>query len=96
MSTEEFRVFLSFIGLMTAIIAGTKIILTWLRRPRAQMTLPPDLVERLDRIERAVDVTALEVERIGEGQRFLTRALGDRALAEPQRAEGSGRVVTPH
>ena len=96
MSTEEFRVFLSFIGVMTAIIAGTKIILTWLRRPRAPMTLPPELVERLDRIERAVDVTALEVERIGEGQRFLTRALGDRALAEPPRPEGSGRVVTPH
>lgn len=96
MSTEEFRVFLSFIGVMTAMIAGTRIILTWLRRPRGQVTLPPELVERLDRIERAVDVTALEVERIGEGQRFLTRALGDRVLPEPHRPEGSGRVVTPH
>lgn len=96
MSTEEFRIFLSFIGLMTAIIAGTKIILTWLRRPRGQITLPPELVERLDRIERAVDVTALEVERIGEGQRFLTRAFGERQIAEPQRPDAAGRVVTPH
>lgn len=96
MSTEEFRVFLSFIGVMTAMIAGTKIILTWLRRPRSQMTLPPELAERLERIERAVDVTALEVERIGEGQRFLTRALGERGVAEVQRPDASGRVVTPH
>jgi hypothetical protein len=96
MSTEEFRIFLSFIGLMAGLGAVTRIILVWLRRPRGQVVLPPELTERLDRIERAVDVTALEVERIGEGQRFLTRALGERAIAEAQRPEGSGRVVTPH
>jgi hypothetical protein len=77
-------------------IAGTRIVLTWIRRPRGTPALPPEIVERLERIERAVDVTALEVERIGEGQRFLTRALGERALAEPSRTDSPGRVTTPH
>ena len=31
--------------------------------------------EKLDRIERSVDAIALEIERVGEGQRFLTKAL---------------------
>lgn len=31
--------------------------------------------ERLARLEQAVDSIALEIERIGEGQRFLTRSL---------------------
>ncbi len=33
--------------------------------------------EKLDRIERSVDAIALEIERVGEGQRFLTKALTD-------------------
>jgi hypothetical protein len=43
---------------------------------RAQKA-PDDLGGRLDRIENAVDVIAVEVERISEGQRFLTRVLAD-------------------
>ena len=38
---------------------------------------PTDVTGRLERIENAVDVIALEVERISEGQRFLTRVLAD-------------------
>ena len=34
--------------------------------------------EKLDRIERSVDAIALEIERVGEGQRFLTKALTDK------------------
>ena len=49
--------------------------------------LPPDLAERLDRIERAVEAVALEVERISEGQRFVTKLLSERA--EPGRLPGS-------
>ena len=96
MSTEEFKFFLTFIGMMATMVAGTRIVLTWLRRPRGTAALPSELLERLERIERAVDVTALEVERIGEGQRFLTRALGERSLPDPARADPSGRIVTPH
>ena len=40
----------------------------------------PTVHARLDRIEQAVESIAVEVERIGEGQRFLTRVAGDRAI----------------
>ena len=44
---------------------------------------------RLERIEQAVETIALEVERIGEGQRFLTRIAGDRALPASAAPPGS-------
>ena len=96
MGTEEFRMVLGFVGAMAALVAVTGVILVWIKRPRPLVVLPPELTERLDRIERAVDVTALEVERIGEGQRFLTRALGERSVADPARLDASERVITPH
>lgn len=34
---------------------------------------------RLERIEQAIDAMAVEVERIAEGQRFVTKLLSDRA-----------------
>ena len=34
--------------------------------------------ERLERLEQAVEAIALEVERVGEGQRYLTRVLENR------------------
>ena len=40
--------------------------------------LSADVTERLERIERAVESVAIEVERISEGQRFVTRVLADR------------------
>jgi hypothetical protein len=43
----------------------------------------------------ALDAIALEVERIGEGQRFVTRLLEDRARRDPA-AEAQSRVSTPH
>ena len=49
--------------------------------------VPSDLGERLDRIERAVESIALEVERISEGQRFVTKLMSERAERLPQ---GSG------
>jgi hypothetical protein len=41
-------------------------------------SLPSDLAERLNRLEAMGETTALEVERIGEGQRFVTRLLTER------------------
>jgi hypothetical protein len=45
--------------------------------------IPGDLVQRLDRLESAVDGVAVEMERVGEGQRFVTQLL----------AEGSARSL---
>ena len=58
----------------------------------------PALDARLSRIEEAVETIAIEMERMGEGQRFVTKLLAERAgqLPEGQKNVGSGRVTTPH
>ena len=40
------------------------------------------LEERITRIEQAVDAIAVEVERVGEGQRFVTKLLSEGAHRE--------------
>lgn len=56
---------------------------------RQQQAEAAALRERIDRMDGAIDAIALEVERIGEGQRFLTQAMTERvprpdsALGEP-------------
>ena len=53
----------------------------------AASPISPDVSERLDLIERAVESVALEVERISEGQRFVTKLMTERP--EPGRLPGS-------
>jgi hypothetical protein len=50
--------------------------------PAQQQQLPSDLSERLARLEQMGETTALEVERIGEGQRFVTRLMTEKAGRE--------------
>jgi len=50
--------------------------------------LPADQMERLSQIERSVDAVAIEVERIGEGQRFMTKVLTEKD-PPPPRASGA-------
>lgn len=45
----------------------------WRRSATAITSLPRDITDRLLRMEQAIEATAVEVERIGEGQRFITR-----------------------
>ena len=45
----------------------------WKRGGQVVAAFPKEIGERLGRLEQAAEATALEVERIGEGQRFLTR-----------------------
>jgi high-affinity K+ transport system ATPase subunit B len=42
----------------------------------------PELVERLARVEQIVEATAIEIERISEGQRFTTKLLGEKKAVE--------------
>lgn len=68
-----------------AIIMGTlsgmffPVIRAWARRldggASASATTLRDVEDRLERIERAVEATSIEVERISEGQRFTTKLL---------------------
>ncbi len=52
--------------------------------------------QRLEQLQQAVDTIAIEVERISEGQRFVTRILSDRSLsagsAEPVRVSKKAAV----
>ena len=53
--------------------------------------------ERLARVEQAVESIALEIERIGEGQRYVTKLLNEPAqplAAAP--AKPASQAVTPH
>ena len=68
----------------------------WRRSAATVTTFPKELVERLQRMEHSIEATSIEVERIGEGQRFLTRLFtegeGTRAIgsATPQMIERKG------
>ncbi len=63
----------------------------WRRSPAgsaAPAVMPHEMDDRLSRLEQAMDAVAVEVERIGEGQRYMTRMLGSGAaepIAVPQR-----------
>lgn len=59
----------------------------WRRSAAVVTSLPKEITERLSRMEQAVEATAVEVERIGEGQRFLTRLFTE---GEGARAIGAG------
>ena len=58
----------------------------WRRSAKAVMELPKELYERFTRLEQAVDAIAVEVERVGEGQRYVTNLMAEGG----QRALGAG------
>jgi len=49
----------------------------WRRGGQVQPALPADLGDRITNIERGVEAVAIEVERLGEGQRFVTQLLAE-------------------
>ena len=68
-----------------------------MRRGAALSGADPPMVHRLDaleRIERTVEATAIEVERIAEANRFMSKLLADRAEAQSAERRPE-RVITP-
>ena len=60
-------------------------------RRAARPVIPPgwfDASQRLERLEHAVDTIAIEMERVSEGQRFITKIMTQRDGSAPN-AEGS-------
>ena len=47
----------------------------WRRGAAVVSALPGEFMERMSRLEQAVESIAIEVERVGEGQRFMTRVM---------------------
>ena len=71
--------FIVFVMMPVAVAFARRI---WKRTAGAVAAIPSDVSDRLRAIEHAVESVALEVERIGEGQRFMSRLFTDRQLAE--------------
>ena len=74
----------------------------WLVRPQGNF-LEPEHLDRIDgrlvRIEGAIEAIAVEVERLGEGQRFTARLIADRLPegVQPRSLPSEyRRVDTPH
>ncbi len=78
---EEFYVlggiFLIVVGLPLSVAYARRI---WKRSTAVVMSIPAELVSRIQRIEQTVETSAVEIERIGEGQRFITKILGEQKL----------------
>lgn len=55
----------------------------WKRGTAVVSGVPQELLDRLGRLDQAVDSIAIEVERIGEGQRFVTRVMSEGGRALP-------------
>lgn len=76
----------------------------WVRGGRRTSAADIESSPRLQRIEQAIESIAIEVERIGEAQRFTTKLLGERAADPiaarlPQGATAPRRepgTITPH
>ena len=71
-----------FIVFILFVLAPVAVGFVWRSiRRQSNTSLPPgwtDHLQRMERLEQAVDTVAIEIERISEGQRFLTKALADR------------------
>lgn len=82
-------------GTIMIMVLGTPIIRAIIRAverrhaPSSTPAMPADVSGRLERIEQAVDSIAIEVERISESQRYLTR------LQTEQRALGAAPSEPP-
>ena len=83
---EEFwilgGIFLFVVALPLTIAYARRI---WKRTAGTISALPQEIYDRFNRLDQAVDAIAIEVERVGEGQRYLTRVHADQ-----QRALGAG------
>lgn len=70
----------------------------WRRSPKETPEARSDMISpRLDRLEQAVDAVAIEIERIAEGQRFLTKVFGSGAgLAARDAGLARGNDASAH
>lgn len=59
------------------------------KMPAQTVQLAPQMDQRLERLEQGVDAIAIEIERITEGQRFVTRLLSQQETREKLPASGS-------
>lgn len=104
MSTDSILAICFFSTLACTACAAAYAWTRWLaHRYDAQKLAPPSKIDtdRIAQLEQAIETLAVELERIGEGQRYAAKMLDERLpqrLAAGRLAEGKegGRIVTPH
>lgn len=70
------------------LVLGVVFVRRILRRAESELPdSPRELTDSLSHLEQSMDAIALEVERIGEGQRFITRVITE---ADSSRERGEG------
>ena len=84
----------AFFATIAAVVVGrpwVKAMATRVENESKRPQVAPEVMNRLERMEQAIDSIAVEVERISEGQRFTTKLLSEvkDARALPDRASGS-------
>ena len=76
---EDIVAIVGFFGTIIIVTLGVPLVRAYVRKQDAQSQLNvPHIDERLSRIENAIESMSIEVERISEGQRFVTRLLAER------------------
>jgi hypothetical protein len=63
------------LGIPLVLVQARKL---WRRDSESISASSPETDLRLERIEHAIDAMAVEVERVSEGQRFVTKLLSER------------------
>ena len=86
---EVVRIVQSFFATIAVIALGIPLMRAFARRfidrPPVTPVLSANVENRLERIEQAVEAMAIEVERISESQRYLTKL-----MTEPRAIAGGG------
>jgi hypothetical protein len=90
---------LGFFATIVAIVVGRPMIKAYATRVENESKrpqVPAEVMNRLERIEQAVDAIAVEVERISEGQRFTTKLLSEGRGANALSAGAPSQNDAPH
>ena len=84
-------VFTIFVLCPIALAAARSI---WKRGSQPKPVIDRDTTMRLERMEQAMDAIAIEIERVSEGQRFVTRLLAEGKAPVPIAAGQQGERVS--
>ena len=90
---EDIVVPIAFFMMVIVLAIGIPLVRGLVRRWDRKGLQPPmsDTSARLERIEQAIEAMSIEVERVAEGQRFVTRLMTDGSperVTLPQRSGG--------
>ena len=86
-------------GMMMSFALLVPIVIAYARRlwkkAAVVSVVPRDLVEQMQRLEQSMDTIAVEIERLGEGQRFMARVLTDDSGARALGAGAAEPIAVP-